>query len=116
MSETSNKPVPYADKRRSVRCGCKLQAAVVHDERILFKPACPVNVVNISEDGIALHVADEMPVWTVLTIKLYNSQKKSLPPMSVRIVRTARQSNGTWVLGAMFLQPISSRLLQFLIT
>jgi hypothetical protein len=120
MTEPMNNPqqatVPPPEKRKSARCGCALQAALVHGERIVYNPGWPAKVVDISKDGIAMLIAGQFPVWTSLTVKLYNTRQKALPPIQVRIVRTAQQANGTQVVGAAFLQPITSEQLQFLLS
>jgi hypothetical protein len=120
MTEPMNNPqqtaVPPLEKRKSARCGCALQAALVHGERIVYNPGWPAKVVDISKDGIAMQVAGQFPVWTQLTVRLFNTSKRALPPLQVRIVRTAQQANGTQVVGAAFLQPITNEQLQFLLS
>jgi hypothetical protein len=104
--------VTAIEKRRSTRYACVLDATVQGGARTHFWPGWPVRVLDISRHGLAMHVGEECPAGTVLTVKLYYADRKSLSPMPVRIVRATREPNGTWIVGAEFVEPLSEEQLQ----
>lgn len=105
MSETPTYPTGV-EKRRSTRFACVLDATLQDGATTRFSPGWPVRVLDISQHGVGMHVGEECPEGAVLTVKLYYDGHKSLPPRPVRIVRTTPQPNGTWIVGAEFVEPI----------
>ncbi|MBL8794701.1 MAG: PilZ domain-containing protein [Planctomycetia bacterium] len=109
MSQT-NPPTgnPGSERRTASRQVCKLKAARVGGETVVFKPSRLARVVNISTGGVALHSGEPFPLGTLLSIRLHAPSGESLSPvLEVRIVRATQQPNGTWHLGAAFTTDLS---------
>ncbi len=101
------------EQRQHVRYACKLRAARTRDKSETFKPAHLGRILNISRDGIALHLGEHFEVGTLLTIQLYASFTQPVSAtIEIRVVHITRQPHGTWVLGAEFLAPLSETELQ----
>lgn len=103
------------DQRRSPRYSCILEARLAETPPVQFKPAWPIRVLNISTGGIGLHCGERFDVGTVLTLGLHSSSNKSLAPIQVRVVHVTEKANGTYELGAAFLQEISAQAVQDLL-
>lgn len=102
-----------AERRRSFRFCCKLRAARVGAESVAFKPSRLARVVNISRGGIAIHVAEPFDAGTVLTVRLYASFNNPVSAtMEIRVLHRREEANGTWVLGAEFVQELADNELQ----
>lgn len=102
-----------SERRQSFRYCCKLRAARTGAEVVAFKPARLARVVNISKGGIAIHLSDNFPAGTILTIRLYAALNQPISPeMDVQVAHGAQEINGTWVLGAAFTQELTDVELQ----
>lgn len=109
MSEPDqHSSTPGGERRTTSRQVCKLKAARVGSETVVFKPSRLTRVVDISTGGVALHSGEAFPLGTVLSIRLHAASGAALSPiLEVRIVRATQQPNGTWHLGAAFVNALS---------
>jgi hypothetical protein len=102
-----------AEKRKAIRYCCKLRAARSVTGTVAFKPSRLARVLNISRYGIALHVYEPYEVGAILVIRLHASLGEPISPdMEIRLVHTTPQANGTWVLGAAFMEELTESQLQ----
>jgi hypothetical protein len=115
MSDLESMSTPPVEKRRSVRYACVLEATLAGGETTRFWPGWPARVLDISQHGVGMHVGEECAEGTILSVKLYYGDGQSCEPLPVEIVRSSRQPNGTWIVGAAFLQPISEEQLKLLL-
>jgi hypothetical protein len=117
MSDPAEQPARPVERRRSPRYACVLEAAWVKGGTTAFQPVWPARVLDISRHGLGMHVAECFPEGTVLTLTLHHmGQKEALGQYQVRVVRTTRQPNGTWCLGADFSQPLTEQELRMLLS
>lgn len=109
MSEPEHhSSTPGSERRTTSRQVCKLKAARVGGETVVFKPSRLARIVNISTGGVALHSGEPFPLGAVLSIRLHAASGAALSPiLEVRIVRATPQPNGTWIMGAAFANPLS---------
>jgi hypothetical protein len=112
LGRGTGKESAEVEQRQHVRFPCKLRAARTADKTETFKPALLGRVVNISSDGIALHLGERFEVGALLTIQLCASIQAVSATMEIRVVHATRQPHGTWVLGAAFLVPLGETDLQ----
>jgi hypothetical protein len=93
---------PSADRRKHHRYVCILEATLVDGANEVFHPVRLARVVNISQGGLALHAAEKFDAGTRLTIKLKSERVPTAVAMKVHILHALEQPNGTWMMGAEF--------------
>ncbi len=104
-----------AEQRRAIRYACVLEASVPRVGSRIFEPVLLAKVANISTGGIGLHCSEKIEAGSILTLKLYKRERDSLPPRQARVVHISEQFNGTWKIGAEFLEPLAEAEMQSLL-
>jgi hypothetical protein len=109
-----------SERRRSVRYACVLAAVDVSGNAAFVPvlpvmPGWPIRILDISMHGIGIHAGDELAEGAQLTIRLYSRGGQPSAARQVRIVRTSQQTDGTWIAGAEFIEPIAEEELQMLL-
>lgn len=62
---------------------------------------------DISMTGISLRVRCWMKPGTVLIVRLHGSSEKLSRPMPMRIMHSTAQPDGEWLVGGMFVRPLT---------
>lgn len=95
------------DHRRLQRRVCMLEASLSGNEKHPFALPVLVEVVNIATIGVGLRCNSAFEVGTVLAVNLLPNDPDSLPACQVRVVHSTDQEDGTWIVGAEFLEPLT---------
>lgn len=104
-STVDDKGVPRSDPNRRlayiVNPPCRPESAAILLARI----------VNISREGLGLHVGECFERGTMLTLALRNGVVK-ISGVQAQVVHVLEQANGTWLIGLEFAQPLDDAFLK----
>ena len=101
------------ERRRAERYPCDLQPSW----RVLGRPSGESwsgLVHDISMTGISLRVPCWMKPGTVLMVRMHGSTEKLSRPMPMRVMHATAQPDGEWVIGGMFVRPLTDEDLRHL--
>jgi hypothetical protein len=94
------------ERRGAERHLCDLQPSW----RILGRPtgeSWTGLVHDISATGLSLRMCHWMKPGTVLIVRLHGSTEKLSRPMPLRVMHATLQADGEWLVGGMFVRPLT---------
>jgi hypothetical protein len=102
------------DRRGAERHPCDLQPSW----RVLGRPSGESwsgLIHDISTAGISLRVPCWMKPGTVLMVRLHGSTEKLSRPMPMRVMHATAQPDGEWLVGGMFVRPLTDEDLRHIL-
>jgi len=102
------------EKRKTHRCACILEAKVAGGTDS-YDPAWRARAVNISSSGVGMHSDIGFEVGTVLKLQVFNTSFETLLPIEAKIVHQAQLPDGSWIMGAEFVNELKEEELEMLL-
>lgn len=114
IRQPANEDSAQVERRAYVRFSCDLDSACQPLADTL-RLQWPGRICNISRGGIAIKLARRFEVGTVLAIDMQGEAEEVVGTMLARVVRVTFQSDGNWLLGCTFRNPLSEEDLKALL-
>ena len=115
LRQPANEDSAQVERRVYVRFSCDLDSAcqpLAEPLRLQWQG----RICNISRGGTALALARRFDVGTVLAIDMRGEAEEVVRTILARVVRVTFQSDGIWLLGCAFTNPLSEEDLKALLS